>query len=89
MEIVLFVGCIVLMLIDVKPTSWLRNRLPLDYNHCIAINCRFLVFRVEGDVDVFSLEKSLKELLSELRQTQTPLAFESDTTDNLMGRLDP
>ncbi|XP_078321602.1 uncharacterized protein LOC111112099 isoform X12 [Crassostrea virginica] len=44
---------------------------------------------VEGAVDVFSLEKSLKDLLSELRQTQTPLAFESDTTDNLMGRPDP
>nr|XP_022305120.1 A-kinase anchor protein 9-like isoform X5 [Crassostrea virginica] len=44
---------------------------------------------VEGAVDVLSLEKSLKDLLSELRQTQTPLAFESDTTDNLMGRPDP
>ena len=40
-------------------------------------------------MDVFSLEKSLKDLLSELRQTQTPLAFESDTTDNLMGRPNP
>ena len=49
----------------------------------------FLVFRVDGAVDVFSLEKSFKDLLSELRQTQTPLAFEADTTDNLMRRPDP
>ena len=40
-------------------------------------------------MDVFSLEKSLKDLLSKLRQTQTPLAFEADTTDNLMRRPDP
>uniref|UniRef100_A0A8W8MAD3 Pericentrin/AKAP-450 centrosomal targeting domain-containing protein n=1 Tax=Magallana gigas TaxID=29159 RepID=A0A8W8MAD3_MAGGI len=33
-----------------------------------------------------SLEKSLKDLLSELRQTQTPLAFESDTVDSLTSR---
>uniref|UniRef100_A0A8W8M5S9 Pericentrin/AKAP-450 centrosomal targeting domain-containing protein n=1 Tax=Magallana gigas TaxID=29159 RepID=A0A8W8M5S9_MAGGI len=33
-----------------------------------------------------SLEKSLKDLLSELRQTQTPLAFESDTMDRLTSR---
>ena len=45
----------------------------------IAINSRFLIFRVEGAVDILSLEKSLKDLLSVLRQTQTPQAFESVT----------
>uniref|UniRef100_A0A8W8M2X4 Uncharacterized protein n=1 Tax=Magallana gigas TaxID=29159 RepID=A0A8W8M2X4_MAGGI len=43
-------------------------------------------YRVEGSVNVQSLEKSLKDLLSELRQTQTPLALESDTMDSLTSR---
>uniref|UniRef100_K1Q7V4 Tripartite motif-containing protein 3 n=1 Tax=Magallana gigas TaxID=29159 RepID=K1Q7V4_MAGGI len=38
---------------------------------------------VEGSVNVHSLEKSLKDLLSELKQIQTPLALESDTMDSL------
>ena len=42
---------------------------------------------MEGAVDILSLEKSLKDLLSELKQTQTPLAF--DTTDIMMSRPDP
>nr|XP_034310014.1 uncharacterized protein LOC105327725 isoform X2 [Crassostrea gigas] len=42
---------------------------------------------VEGSVNVQSLEKSLKDLLSELKQTQTPLALESDTMDGLTSRL--
>uniref|UniRef100_K1QYU8 Uncharacterized protein n=1 Tax=Magallana gigas TaxID=29159 RepID=K1QYU8_MAGGI len=41
---------------------------------------------VEGSVNVQSLEKSLKDLLSELKQTQTPLALESDTMDSLTSR---
>nr|XP_034309973.1 A-kinase anchor protein 9-like isoform X2 [Crassostrea gigas] len=41
---------------------------------------------VEGSVNVQSLEKSLKNLLSELKQTQTPLALESDTMDSLTSR---
>nr|XP_034310023.1 uncharacterized protein LOC117683914 [Crassostrea gigas] len=41
---------------------------------------------VEGSVNVQSLEKSLKDLLSELKQTQTPLALESDTMDSLSSR---
>uniref|UniRef100_A0A8W8M796 Uncharacterized protein n=1 Tax=Magallana gigas TaxID=29159 RepID=A0A8W8M796_MAGGI len=40
-----------------------------------------------GSVNVQSLEKSLKDLLSELKQTQTPLALESDTMDGLTSRL--
>ena len=40
-------------------------------------------------MDILSLEKSIKDLRSKLRQTQNPLAFEEDTTDNLMGRPDP
>uniref|UniRef100_A0A8W8M7C1 Uncharacterized protein n=1 Tax=Magallana gigas TaxID=29159 RepID=A0A8W8M7C1_MAGGI len=39
-----------------------------------------------GSVNVQSLEKSLKNLLSELKQTQTPLALESDTMDSLTSR---
>ncbi|XP_065929029.1 A-kinase anchor protein 9 isoform X2 [Magallana gigas] len=41
---------------------------------------------VEGSVNVQSLEKSLKDLLSELKQTQTPLVLESDTMDSLTSR---
>ncbi|XP_052683301.1 A-kinase anchor protein 9-like isoform X11 [Crassostrea angulata] len=41
---------------------------------------------VKGSVNVQSLEKSLKDLLSELKQTQTPLALESDTMDSLTSR---
>ncbi|XP_056007537.1 A-kinase anchor protein 9-like [Ostrea edulis] len=41
---------------------------------------------VQGSVNVQSLERSLKDLLSELKQTRMPLAFESVGTDNLMSR---
>ena len=58
------------------------------YLHVSLLIAVFWFFRRKGAVNVFSLEKSINDLLSELRQTQTPLAFESDT-DNLMGRSDP
>ena len=91
MEILLFVGpyVIVLMLIDVYQRLGYAIYCSWSNNHCIAINCRFLVFRVEGTMDDLSLEKSLNDLLIELRQTQTPLEFESDTSDNPMSRPDP
>ncbi|XP_061193837.1 golgin subfamily B member 1-like [Saccostrea echinata] len=41
---------------------------------------------VQGAVNVHGLERSLKDLLGELKQTQMPLALESDNTDNLMSR---
>lgn len=40
--------------------------------------------RVEVSVQI--LEKSLKDLLSELKQTQMPLASELDTVDSLTSR---
>uniref|UniRef100_A0A8W8M7G0 Uncharacterized protein n=1 Tax=Magallana gigas TaxID=29159 RepID=A0A8W8M7G0_MAGGI len=40
----------------------------------------------EVEVSVQILEKSLKDLLSELKQTQMPLAFELDTVDSLTSR---
>uniref|UniRef100_A0A8W8M7H6 Pericentrin/AKAP-450 centrosomal targeting domain-containing protein n=1 Tax=Magallana gigas TaxID=29159 RepID=A0A8W8M7H6_MAGGI len=40
----------------------------------------------EGSVNVQSLEISLKDLLSELGQTKTPLALKSDTMDSLTSR---
>nr|XP_034309769.1 A-kinase anchor protein 9-like isoform X2 [Crassostrea gigas] len=42
--------------------------------------------RGEGSVNVQSLEISLKDLLSELGQTKTPLALKSDTMDSLTSR---
>ncbi|KAK3108598.1 hypothetical protein FSP39_011672 [Pinctada imbricata] len=41
---------------------------------------------IEGLADVISLEKPLKDLLSELKQIQMPLAFESEGDSNLLLR---
>jgi hypothetical protein len=41
---------------------------------------------VHGSVNVQSLERSLKELLGELRETQMPFTLESEGTDNLPSR---
>ena len=41
---------------------------------------------MHGSVNVQSLERSLKDLLGELRETQMPFTFESEGTDNLQSR---